>query len=302
MGRVAITIDDQINKLESRGVNFEGFETQKIKEILLDIGYYRLGFYWHDLKEKNASQNFKNGTKFKTILDLYYLDNDIRYILVKYLNRIEINFRTLLVYYVSNKYRENPFWFVDNNIMQQSFIKEFPNHYNQDFVNKHFVIKNHHKKYPKDQFAPAWKTLENFPFGAIFKIYQSITDNDIKERISDKLGIKPIDKFEKTFNGLVRIRNRCAHGAILYNYYLPKSLPTLPAIDYCDDNRQTLRVVIQVIEYVLHHISCNRKQQFIKEINQCLEVFKNENIEAFKLYSTMSGLNIFEENLVLQKT
>ncbi len=155
--------------------------------------------------------------------------------------------------------------------MSSSFIKDFPNHYNQDFINKHSVIKNHHNKYPNSKYAPAWKTLENFPFGSIFKVFESITDNDIKERISTKLGIKPIDKFEKTFRGLVHIRNRCAHGAILYNFYLPKSLPNIPAIDYIDDKRNTLRVMIQVVAYILESISVNRKEDFIADINNCLK-------------------------------
>jgi len=109
MGREAKTIDQQIEILLSKGIDFTGFENQKIKEILLDIGYYRLGFYWFDLKENKHSENFIPGTKFKTIIDLYYLDNDIRYILIKYLNRIEVNFRTQLVYFVSNRYKSNPF-------------------------------------------------------------------------------------------------------------------------------------------------------------------------------------------------
>ncbi len=101
MGNIAITIDNQIQKLKDRGIDFEGYSESKVKEILLDIGYYRLGFYWYDLKNdlEPDSHQFIKGTRFKTIIDLYYLDNDIRYILIKYLNRIEINFRTSLVYF-----------------------------------------------------------------------------------------------------------------------------------------------------------------------------------------------------------
>lgn len=195
MGNLAINISEQIKRLKKRGINFEGYSELKIKEILLDIGYYRLGFYWFDLKKDSNSHYFKEGTYFKTIIGLYYLDNDIRYILTKYLNRIEENFRTSLVYYVSNKYKEDPIWFSNDKIMLKSFITNFDKRYNDDFKQKHFVIKNHHKNHPTSKYAPAWKTLENFPFGSIFKIYESITDEQIKERISEKFGIKPINKF-----------------------------------------------------------------------------------------------------------
>lgn len=39
----AYTIDQQIARLKSNGMMFDNEE--KAKEILLDVGYYRLGFY-----------------------------------------------------------------------------------------------------------------------------------------------------------------------------------------------------------------------------------------------------------------
>lgn len=292
MGNKAISIDEQIKLLKDRGMNFDGFNMKKIKEILLDIGYYRLGFYWYDLKLGGDSNDFKEKTYFKTIIDLYYLDNDIRYIIIKYLNRIEINFRTNLVYYMSIKNKDDPTWFVNEEVMSKKFVKKFPKYYNHDFIQKHYVIKNHHSKYPDSKYAPAWKTLENFPFGSIFKIYECAKNQQIKGRISERLGMKPVKKFEQIFRGLVQIRNRCAHGAILYNFYLPKSLPTIPSIEYLDDKRNTLRVVVQVIAYVLNHISKNRRNDFLNEINACLSKFKHESPEAYKIYTEQSNLEL----------
>jgi len=48
MGSKATTVEQQIQKLSDRGMVFENAnEIEKAKEILLDIGYYRLGFYWN---------------------------------------------------------------------------------------------------------------------------------------------------------------------------------------------------------------------------------------------------------------
>ncbi|MCX6308397.1 MAG: Abi family protein, partial [Bacteroidia bacterium] len=44
MVKKATTIDEHIEKLKSRGMTLD-FGEQKTQEILLDIGYYRLGFY-----------------------------------------------------------------------------------------------------------------------------------------------------------------------------------------------------------------------------------------------------------------
>lgn len=46
MADKATSVEDQIKKLSERGMDLD-LEELKIKEILLDIGYYRLGFYWH---------------------------------------------------------------------------------------------------------------------------------------------------------------------------------------------------------------------------------------------------------------
>lgn len=40
----ATTIEEQIALLESRGMKID--DKDKAQENLLDIGYYRLGFYW----------------------------------------------------------------------------------------------------------------------------------------------------------------------------------------------------------------------------------------------------------------
>lgn len=44
MSKTATTVEQQIALLESRGMVFD-YTIEKVKEILLDIGYYRLGFY-----------------------------------------------------------------------------------------------------------------------------------------------------------------------------------------------------------------------------------------------------------------
>ena len=101
----ATSIDVQIELLKERGMTFG--DEKKAKENLLDIGYYRLGFYWFPFEEsfpriEKRNHNFKEGTLFDNVIRLYYFDFDIRNIFLRYISRIEINFRTKLIYEVSN--------------------------------------------------------------------------------------------------------------------------------------------------------------------------------------------------------
>ncbi len=62
MGNIATTIEQQIAKLKERGMVLD-LPSEKIKEVLLDIGYYRLGFYWNPF-EVDEVHNFKERTRF----------------------------------------------------------------------------------------------------------------------------------------------------------------------------------------------------------------------------------------------
>lgn len=103
MGTKATTVEEQIALLTGRGMVID-IDIEKAKEILLDIGYYRLGFYWNCFELDNA-HNLIPGTKFSDVVSLYYLDVDLRELLLKYIYRIEVHFRTQIVYFVSNAYK-----------------------------------------------------------------------------------------------------------------------------------------------------------------------------------------------------
>jgi abortive infection bacteriophage resistance protein len=278
MGQKATNTIEQIKLLKTRGMILD-FNENKIKEFLLDIGYYRLGFYWNPF-EIDKSHNFKKGTKFSDIIKLYYLDVDLRNILAKYINRIEINFRTKLVYYVSNKYKESPTWFADQAIVNNNIIDNLPKFYNSKFIKLNKPIKKHHDKYINDKYAPAWKTLEFFTFGTILNIYRNLKDDNIKTRISESFGIKNIKKFINLIETIILIRNSCAHGDVLFDFNTPKGISVLPQIDLNND-RNSMYSCIKVIYYFLGTISGNRKVEMYNRITEVFESFDdNENIKG----------------------
>ena len=65
MGQKAISIDEQIQLLRSRGMVINNEE--KAKEVLFDVGYFRLGFYWFPFEltypqKDNRNHQFKKGS------------------------------------------------------------------------------------------------------------------------------------------------------------------------------------------------------------------------------------------------
>lgn len=265
MGSVATTIDEQIKILSERGMTFD-CEESKLKEILLDIGYYKLGFYWHHF-QKDRNHNFFEGTKISDVIKLYYLDVNLKSVLAKAINRIEVNFKTKLIYFGSNKYKDNPFWFCDSNLVGDYFIDEFPRVYTNKFINDNRPIKSHHKKYPKHTYAPAWKTLEFLSLGSIIVLYSCLKDSNLKKEIAVCFGIKKPAIFENYLKTIVFIRNICAHNDLLYDCNTAKEIETTPMIIFNNNNRHSLDSSIKVVLYFLGQVSTNRKNEVEKEIN-----------------------------------
>lgn len=278
----ATNVDDQINLLRSRGMSID--DESKSKEILLDIGYYRLGFYCFPFEKsypqkENRTHEYKDQTTFMDVVDLYYFDFELRNILLKYLSRIEINFRTHVTYIVSNHYPHSETWFVDDNIVNNSFISVFDEKiYNSNFK-KNTFIKLHHKNHPSDKYAPAWKTIELMTFGSVIKLYSAIKDIKIQLEISRSYNVNKLQIFINYLNTLCTLRNICAHGSVIYDLKLNQSIKSGPALTISQDNeRNNLYGAIKIIEFILNTISINRKNDFVAELEAIKEKYMKKKI------------------------
>lgn len=268
MGNIATTLDEQLIKLKNRGLEID-VSDDKAKEVLSDIGYYRLGFYWHYF-EIDDDHNFVDGAKFSDIIALYYLDVDLRHTLIKYLNRLEVNFRTNLIYIVSNKYKMSPTWFGDRNVVKNDFIMTLNQFYNEKFKSYNKSIKDHHSKYINDIYAPAWKTLEFMSFGFNLKLYRSIKDISVKKEISKKYNVFKLSKFVNHMKAFISLRNICAHGSTLYDYKPHIGISFIPIMNIKNNERYKLSGALKLLSYYIGVISKNRQIEFDNEVKDII--------------------------------
>jgi len=276
MAGIATSVEDQIEKLCDRGMNLDLPEA-KIKEILLDIGYYRLGFYWYPF-EINKDHDFKEGTKFSTVIDLYYLDVDLRYLLIKYINRLELNFRTNLIYWVSMHYNSNSIWYTDSTVMSADYLKDIKSHYNKNFKKKNIQISKHHSKYPKDIYAPCWKTFEYYTFGSIVKVYEHIIDQNVRKKVSIQYSIENPDKLQNFLDTLVFVRNSCAHSGVIFDLHIDEGISGIPGVKFNNDYSHSLDSAIKALLYLIENISSNRKNELEEKLIELFNKFKHNNI------------------------
>ncbi len=266
----SLKIDEQIDLLEERGMVFDNKE--KAKEILLDVGYYRLGFYSFPFEKSfpeknNRTHELRQGTSFQSVYDLYLFDAKLRRLLLNALDRIEINLRSKITYIVSNHYESSPTWFVDKAVMKTAFVEGFRKTV-YDNILENPVIKRHHDKYINDRYAPAWKTLEFFTLGNLTALYQALRDVELKKEIANSYGCS-LKVFVNYLETIRVIRNKCAHGSCLYNMELSKGIKAAPAgVGLAD--RHNIRGAVSVISYMLGVVSKARKADMDEQINSLL--------------------------------
>jgi abortive infection bacteriophage resistance protein len=278
--KTATTVEQQIEKLKNRGMQIDNEE--KTKEILGDIGYFRLGFYCFPLEtsypnKKHRTHQYKQGSQFSDVVALYYLDSDLRRILSFFLNRIEINFRTNIIYTVSNQYLNSNTWFIDPAVMEKTFIENFDRELYTDKFRRNPIIKHHHNKYINDKYAPAWKTLEFFTFGAIVNLYKNLKDESLRIKIAAKYSIRNDKILKNYFNTLVEIRNICAHNAALFDHKLYRELKNGPAFSVSGDGYKIFPA-IKVIWFILNSISKNRANDLKNEIISLFDKHKDNEL------------------------
>lgn len=281
--KIATTTEEQIKCLKERGLIIE--DEAKASEILLDIGYYRLGFYLFPFEVnypnlENRDHKFNPGTLFDSAVVLYYFDFDLRNLLLRYTSRIEVALRTYITYYISNKYKHSPTWFVDTNIIDPKFKKKFKPEIYSKILIRVPALKRHHNKYINDKFAPAWKTIEFLSFGSVLKLYKALKNLEDKRAIAAHFNVKKISVFENYIDTIVFIRNQCAHGNALFDLSMPKSIASGP-IKIKQNHEYTLATAIDVILYILDKVSSNRARELKKLLKEIIKdsISKNANIE-----------------------
>lgn len=209
------TIGEQIELFKIRGLSIQ--DEESAAEVLLNTNYYRLSGYTLTLRKDNK---FAKGTTFDDVMQIYYFDKDLRALLLKYLEDTEIELRSHIAYELG-KMDTDP----DEKVSYMkptTFVTE--THFNQfleDLQSAHknssneAFVKHHDTKY--GGVMPVWAMIETLSFGSLSRMFSGL-DITLKKQIAQTyypgLNGKVLDNW---FEGLVVLRNACAHRARLFN-------------------------------------------------------------------------------------
>lgn len=249
-------------------------DPEKARRILLEIGWYRMSFYWFPFEKCYPDRfcerhEFRPGTRFEDALLLYAFDFNMRHTLLKPLERIETAFRTYMIHAVSTRYPESPYWMVDTHVVSQAQARQFERVIYNNMRRQIPEIELHHRRFPRDKFAPAWRTLEFMTFGGMFNLYQSLNSDSLRHDIARHFGIHDTGVFENYLSIMISLRNLCAHGNILFSYR-PEEILRGPALDGKVIPRRNLRGALSIMEHFLGVISDRLLSEFRHTLRQHL--------------------------------
>lgn len=262
-----LTIDEQISKLENRGLNFS--DKTLAAQYLQNISYYRLRAFTYPFQNNSidADHEFiRNDIEFTDIIDLYVFDKRLRSLIFSEIEKIEIAVRTKLslLYSLST---QNALWYEDINVYNSEAeikktlydIKSEIDRSNEDF------IKHYRQKYDSPSMPPSWMTLEVVSFGTLSRLYKKLNTCCEKREIANQFGIGNEDIFANWLHAFCNLRNCCAHHSRIWNrrFLIHLKLPyntTSPFIPRKEikkirDNK--IFALLSAIKYIVDIISPN---------------------------------------------
>lgn len=88
----SLLVEDQIQLLKSRNLTF--LNEENAKHLLQNVSMFRMKGYLYPLQADRVHQIYKNGATFEQAFELYSFDSDLRRLIFKRIEQIEISVRT----------------------------------------------------------------------------------------------------------------------------------------------------------------------------------------------------------------
>ena len=303
MQKIFLNYDQQIEKLKNEKnllINNEAYA----KEILKQTSYYSLIGGYKDIFKNPTTKKYKDGTRFEDIVELYYFDELLRQLFLRYLIKVENGIKSQVSYYFTEKNGENQKEYLDTSNYNYSGKKNQRDidrliKILEGYVTKptdYHYINHSQKKYGN---VPLWVLTNALTFGNISKMYM-LLPQDIQIKVSRNYQCVNEKQMVSILAVLVKFRNVCAHGERLFTYRTADSISDLPihrklkiaqkGSQYVNGKNDLFSVVI-ALRYMLND---QWYKEFIKELKTLIDKYlkKHDSISEQELYEKMG----FPEN------
>ncbi|RYA46044.1 MULTISPECIES: Abi family protein [unclassified Enterobacter cloacae complex] len=248
--------DKLCTKLHSDGLTISNLSDAK--KILERSSYYRFKAYLIPFRNEATRKYYPEAT-FEQAHQLYLFDQDLRLLVFKLIQKIEIALRSSFDYWITGQ-SNNSFWYLDSSLFSEksqhiqtisgvstSFRnskEEFALHYKSKYYNEFCPF---HRGLP-----PGWVSIELMTFGNLKKLLEAFNEEAVNRLKLDRYASKVagVKNFEILLNWVAvihSVRNLCCHHSRLFNRNLlaPKLiksllLPSIPLVKVTGSNKDQL--------------------------------------------------------------
>lgn len=239
-----LTVQDQLALIKSRGMSISD---NALAEVFLNrIGYYRLSGYWYPYRASTGvganrviGDEFRSGTKFSEVVELYVFDKKLRILMMDAIERIEIALRVQITLELgklgshahrdANALHPNFQRPVSGEGQHQKWLRRHDDAFDRS---KEEFAKHFKSKYPGER-PPIWIAAEVWDFGALSFLYSGMR-KDGQSAVANFFGVPSFKIMETWLHALNVTRNICAHHSRLWNK--PNAVqPKWPTPEECPD-------------------------------------------------------------------
>ncbi|CNI62151.1 Abi family protein [Yersinia pekkanenii] len=217
---------DLCQKLQRDGLTI--VDVGKAQKILERCSYYRFKAYLIPFRDETTKRYYEEATFYKAH-ELYLFDQDLRLLVFKLIQKIEIAVRSSFDYWVTGK-SQNSFWYLNSSLFNNSdnhvktvsgvstsFRKskeEFAIHYKSKYFNEYCPF---HRGLP-----PGWVSIELLTFGNLKSLLEAFNPDSINnlklDRYASKIaGAKDYETLLNWLTVIHTVRNDCCHHSRLFN-------------------------------------------------------------------------------------
>lgn len=229
-----LSLADQVALLKQRGMRIP--DPRLAEDTLLRINYYRFSGYalhFEVFQDRQRTHRFRSETGFNAVMDLYEFDTQLRALLFRYIEPVEVAFRAAVCHELSTRTNDSH-WYLDPSRYDRQFdfrrmMEACQREYDRS---EEIFIKNYKRKYSTPVLPPAWMMSEILSIGHWSKVYKHLPDSGAKKAVAQHFATKP-HYLESWIHSLSVLRNLCAHHCRIWNRnftikpVLPNSLKPL---------------------------------------------------------------------------
>lgn len=230
-----LDIQQQITLLQQRGLTVT--DEAKAGDYLRRIGYYRLSAYWYPLRRSSLvkgddgrmkaaiADDFRPGSEFPLVLDLYVFDKKLRLLVLDALERIEVALRTDVALLLG---RKDPWAHRNPDMLHGNFAKklrpdtgrtahaEWLEKLDGTAARSREEFAQHFRRKYAESPLPIWMAVELLEFGALSHFLAGMTVAD-QEALAARYGLARRELLTSWVRTLTFVRNVCAHHGRLWN-------------------------------------------------------------------------------------